>query len=402
MAKKRGHGEGSIYQRSDGLWVGTITIGYSADGKRIRRTIYGDTKRDATQQLTRLQGMKLDGTLTATDQTKVGDYLDGWIATDSKLAPTTRLRYANLVKNHINPRIGGLKVSAVTAATVEALLRGLKDGGASADTCLYAYSVLHRGFQRLVKQRRIVIHPCAGVDRPRVERLKRSSLEPAQVEDLLEAAKDHRLRAVFMLAVTSGMRQGEIFGLQWEDVDLDSGVVTVKHTLEEVAGKLRLKLPKSQAGLRSVKLPQIAVEALRERWALAMQEDAAGVPFVFCDTDGNPLRKSNFMRRVWDKMVKAANLPKGFRFHDLRHSSASLLLKAGVNVKVVSERLGHADVRLTLNTYSHVLKGMDAAAADAFDVMLTPKSANGHKLATNGEESTPLNDKATSVTRGQS
>jgi len=221
------------------------------------------------------------------------------------------------------------------------------------------------------------------------------------INSLLAECVGHRLGAVFTLAVTTGMRQGEIFGLQWDDVDLDAGTLSVRHSLEEVKGKLTLKVPKTKSGRRNIKLSMISVQALRDRWALAMQEDATGVPFVFCDTDGNPLRKSNFERRVWKPLRKLARLPETVRFHDLRHTSASWLLKAGVSAKVVQERLGHADVRVTLNTYSHVMPGMQDEAADKFDEVLTKpekKTSSGRKLVVETQNPPSTNESTVAVT----
>lgn len=380
MSKKRGAGEGCISKRPDGSWQAIITVGYSATGRRVRKWVYGTTKREVTDKLTRLQNQKLDRTLTATDSQRLGDYLDAWVENDTRLAPTTRKRYRGLISKHINPLVGGLKVGAITAVTVESFMATLRGKGASPDTVLYCFSILHRAFERLVEQRRIVVHPCAGMDRPKVERIERPSLDAEDTTLLLQAAQGHRLEALFVLAVTTGLRQGELFGLQWDDVDLSAGVIHVRHSLEEVAGKLRLKPPKSKASRRSVLLPKMAVDALNGRWAMAIAEDAVGVPYVFCDRDGGPLRKSNFQRRVWEPLRKTAKLSDDLRFHDLRHTSASLLLKTGIHPKVVQERLGHSDIRTTLQTYSHVLQGLQSGAAASFDGLLGPKSADGGKL----------------------
>ncbi len=390
MPKKRGSGEGSIFQRGNGRWVSVITVGYSAGGKRLRKTIYGKTKKEVTDKLTRLANQKLDGSLTTDDQERLGDYLTNWVANDTRLQPTTRGRYEGVIRLYINPKIGGMKISAVRPGHLESFMAGLRADGASEDTILICYSVLHRGFTRLVKQRRIVFHPCAALDRPIVHRIPVQPVDEAGVEALLHAAAGHRLGAVFVLAVTTGMRQGEIFGLQWDDVDLEAGVLSVRHSLEEVKGKLRLKPPKSKAGQRAIRLSMIAVQALRERWAIAMQEDAAGVSYVFSDTEGKPLRKSNFERRDWKPIRKAAKLPETVCFHDLRHTSASWMLKAGVSPKTAAERLGHSDVRVTLNTYSHVMAGVQDEAAALFDDVLTkPKPADGCQLAVNRTKTAP-------------
>lgn len=400
--KKRGHGEGCVSQRPDGKWFAVITVGYSTGGKRIRKWVYGATKREVTDRLTRLQNQKLDRTLTATDSQRLGEYLEQWVENDTRLAPSTRTRYRGLIKKHISPLIGGLKLGTINVATVEAYLAKLKSDGAGPETVLYAYSVLHRAFERLVEQRRILFHPCSGLDRPKVERIPRSSLEPDDASALLTVAKDHRLYALFVLAVTTGMRQGELFGLQWDDVDLAGSVIHVRHSLEEVRGQLRLKPPKSKSSRRAVALSQMAVNALNERWKLAMEEDAAGVSYVFCDSDGGPLRKSNFQRRVWNPIRKAAKLPDGLRFHDLRHTSASILLKTGTHPKIVQERLGHSDIRTTLQTYSHVLQGLQTAAAATFDGLLSGNSANGCKMVVRTPETAETTNKnATQVTASQ-
>ncbi|MDZ4684444.1 MAG: tyrosine-type recombinase/integrase [Planctomycetaceae bacterium] len=380
--KKRGAGEGSIFQRGDGKWTGTITVGYSEVGKRLRKTVYGETKKAVTDKLTRLQGQKLDGTLTTSGGQRLGEYFSAWVKNDTSIAETTRNRYTAILTKFILPRLGGMKLSAVRVEHVEAFFAGIRDEGASEATVRYVFAVLHRGFQRLIEQRRLTVHPCAALSRPKVDTIPRQSLDREQCEDLLKAAAGHRLEAVFVLAITTGLRAGELFGLQWDDVDLDHGTLTVRHSLEEINNHTRLKPPKSKAGLRMVRLPQMAIDSLRERWAAAMREDAAGVPFVFCGQTGATVKKSDFRRCVWLPIRKAAGLPDSVRFHDLRHTSASLMMQAGINPKVVQQRLGHSDIGITLRTYSHVMPGMDAAAAASFDGIKRGNPADGYKLAT--------------------
>ena len=147
--------------------------------------------------------------------------------------------------------------------------------------------------------------------------------------------------------------QGEIFGLQWADLDIDGKRLAVKYTLEEVRGKLRLKSPKSRAGRRSIDLLDITVDALRAHKARMMTEGLLAQSYVFTDTLGNPIRKSNFERRVWKPIRTAAEIPE-IRFHDLRHTHATVGLESGVEMKSMQERLGHSTITLTLDTYSHV------------------------------------------------
>jgi integrase len=181
----------------------------------------------------------------------------------------------------------------------------------------------------------------------------------------MRQAEGHRLGALFVLAVATGMRQGELFGLRWEDVDLKAGIVSVQRTLEEIDGKLRLKEPKSEKSRRRIDLPAFAIEALVRHKARMMPEGFLAGP-VFPDTEGSWLRKSNFTRKVFKPLLKKAGLPD-VRFHDLRHGHATLMLSLGEHPKVVQERLGHSQISLTLDTYSHVLPSVHRGAAAKID-----------------------------------
>jgi len=166
--------------------------------------------------------------------------------------------------------------------------------------------------------------------------------------------------------VTTGLRQGELFGLQWADVNLQTGMLAVRRTLIEVGGKLSFGPPKSKSGTRAIRLPAVAVEALTTHRAEMMRDGFAGASVVFCDTKGGPLRRSNFLRKYFKPLLERAGVPD-VRFHDLRHTSATLMLADNIHPKIVQQRLGHSQIALTLDTYSHVLPSMDEAAAGTFD-----------------------------------
>jgi integrase len=193
-------------------------------------------------------------------------------------------------------------------------------------------------------------------------------LAPEQVNVLLTAALEDRFHALYVLAVTTGLRQGELLGLQWEDVDLASAVLHIRRALQEVAGRLWLDEPKTAKARRTVDLPAVAVAALREHGDRMLAE-AHLREFVFCDSQGGPVRKSNLIRRSFLPLLKRAGLPR-IRFHDLRHTAATLLLLQGVHPKVVQERLGHSQISITLDTYSHVLPSMGREAAAKLDALL--------------------------------
>jgi integrase len=196
---------------------------------------------------------------------------------------------------------------------------------------------------------------------------------------LTEAAGD-RFEALYWVAITTGLRLGELFGLQWQDVDLRAGTISVCRSQSDVKGKLALSEPKTRKGRRLVTVPAQTVNALVEHRKRMMIEGLAGADRLFCNVDGGPLRRSDFHRRSFKPLLRRAGLPN-IRFHDLRHTSASLMLSQGVHPKVVQERLGHSQISVTLDVYSHVMPGMQRDAADRLGALLKPTAENGCQLA---------------------
>lgn len=195
---------------------------------------------------------------------------------------------------------------------------------------------------------------------------ERRSLTLEQVGTLLKKAKGDQLEALYVLAITTGMRQGELFALRCDAIDLQRGTLFVMGNLQTVGSKLVVQPPKTARSRRRVELTRMAVDALRRRRAIA-ERDGHGSPYVFAGPDGGLPRKNNVMRRSFRPLLERAEIPVETTFHALRHTAASVLLLQGTNPKVVSELLGHADVRLTLNTYSDVLPGLQRQAADAME-----------------------------------
>ncbi|HEV2357498.1 MAG TPA: site-specific integrase [bacterium] len=231
-----------------------------------------------------------------------------------------------------------------------------------------AYDELHHALDQAVRWGMIPRNVCDAVTRPGAPRPIMQVLTPTQVSALLEAAREDRLHALYVMAITTGLRQGELLGLQWDDVDLTGALLHVRHSLHEVNGRLSLGEPKTARAKRPVDLPRIAVAALREHRERMLAE---GHPhgWVFCDTEGGPVRRPNLLRRSFQPLLKKAGLPQ-IRFHDLRHTAATLLLLQGVHPKVVQERLGHSQISVTLDTYSHVLPSMGREAAAKLDALL--------------------------------
>ncbi|MDZ4781470.1 MAG: tyrosine-type recombinase/integrase [Planctomycetia bacterium] len=374
--KRRGNGEGSIYQRSDGRWCGCINIGYNGAGKRQRKVVYGATKKEVQDGLTKLQGKKLGGVLVKVERQTVAEFLTWWLESVAKgrIRATTYANYETMIRVHVNPRLGGLALAKLLPDHLINLQTSMADAGASPRVRQLTYAILHRALGDAMRLGKVARNVCDVVDRPRVEKSTVRALDPGQVDDFLVAAETDRLYALYVLAIASGLRLGELCGLQWSDVDLDAGTVTVRHTLMEVKGRSELSQPKSESGRRRVDLAAAAVAALVEHRKQLMREGLAGCPFVFCDTDGNTLRRSNITRRSFKPTLKRAGLPD-MRFHDLRHTSASLLLTKGVHPKVVQERLGHSQISLTLDTYSHVMPSLQRDAANSLDGFLVRKKA---------------------------
>jgi len=198
-------------------------------------------------------------------------------------------------------------------------------------------------------------------------------LDLADIGKFLKAAQNDRLHALYVLAIATGLRQGELLGLHWDDIDMQGAASSVRRQLSEDAGVLELTEPKTDKGRRRVDLPQFAVEALRAHHERMLAEGHSG-PWLFCDSAGNPLRKSNLLRRSFFPLLLQAKVPR-VRFHDLRHSAATLLLSQGVHPKIVQERLGHSQISLTLDTYSHVLPSMQREAAAKLDKLFAENAA---------------------------
>ncbi len=389
--KRRGRGEGAIIQRGDGRWAAELSLGVDATGKRRRKTIYGTSKKDVAEKLRKLQAENDAGRLVETEQLTTGEYLKRWLASAaSKVHAVTWERYRQLTELYLIPALGGVKLSKLAPLHIEQgfvqMAAGANDRKpASAWTRKMAGGVLTRALKHAVKLKLIPHNPAADVAKARPEVREMIFLTEPQARLLLDAAKSHRLYSLYTLALGSGMRQGELFGLQWPDIDFDKGTVEVKRALTWVKGHATFKEPKSKASRRTVVLPPFVLAALKDRRTAALKDGHIAAP-VFCTKRGTPMVKSNFIRAIHAPLVKRANalgikraveaksdnpvqLPAGVRFHDLRHTHATCMIAAGHSVKAVSRRLGHADIGITLKTYAHVMPNDDGKLAAGAEVL---------------------------------
>jgi integrase len=371
MKRRRGRGEGAIYLRADGCWCGAISLPASATRKRRRQVVYGRTKQQVVGRIAQLQADLASGILVATGKLTVAELIQRWLFDVVRNAnrPTTLALYVSLAKNHILPAIGHQRLSQLTPLAVQSFYSELERKGISPRTRQMIHARLHRALNQAVKWGLVARNVCDAVEKPAAPRPTMRVLDSAQVKKFLMAAQADRYSCIYVLAVTTGLRQGELLALHWDDIHLRDGSLSVRHTLQELNGRLELVEPKTAKGRRRVDLPALAMDALRDHRKRMFAEGHPG-PWVFCDSKGGPLRKGNLVRRSFNRVLRTAELPR-IRFHDLRHTAATLLLQEGVHPKVVQERLGHAQIGLTLDTYSHVLPTMQREAADRLDRILS-------------------------------
>jgi len=376
---------GSIRQQGKRSWEVRLYLGRGPDGRRLYRshTVEG-TKRKAQNELNDLLSKLQRGEYVAPSRMTVGEYLERWLADYARVnvAAKTFERYAEIVHVHLAPALGHhllprLQPLHIQAYYSDALQRGRRDGGGglSAQTVLHHHRVLREALQQAVRWQLLARNPADAVEPPRAQRREMEAFDQAEVERLLDTARGTRLALPVLLGVTTGLRRGELLGLRWQDVDLDGAKLAVRQSLEQTkAGGLAFKQPKTQKGRRVVTLPPIAVEALRRHRADQARERLLLGPayedhgLVLAQADGRPVNPED-VTRAFKRLARKAGI-RPLSLHKLRHTHATLLLGANVHPKVVSERLGHATVGITLDTYSHVLPHLQEEAARKIDALL--------------------------------
>lgn len=368
---RRGRDEGSIFQReSDGRWVGSMSLGFGDDGKRRRKTVYGDSKGEVLDKLREVKNSAVAGRLPSGGVMSVAEFMRVWLdGMKSSVEPTTWAAYDGHFKNHISPRIGGVKVANLTAVHVVHMFKTMLADDVSASTTRKVGITLSAGLDAAVEMRIVPFNVSSAVAKPKANRYEVEVFLPEQVTAFLAQAEKDRLAALYWVAIDSGCRQGELFALTWKD--FREGTLSITKSMAELNGKLWVKDVKTKNARRRVQLAYSLDAIERHRKAMLKEGQDVKGGLVFCDRNGNALRKSNVWRRSFVPILEGARLPKTTRFHDLRHACASLLLSAGTGVKVVSDRLGHGSAAFTMSTYQHVLPGLQQAAADQLRNILT-------------------------------
>lgn len=363
-------------------WTFIADVGRDADGKRkqIRRTVKG-TKADCERELRSILSNVDNGSYIKPTIKTVGQYLNEWVNgyARNNTAPRTYERYKEIVDKNLIPALGSIPLTKLKPQHIQsyydnALLEGRRDGkgGLSAQTVYHYHRILFKALRHAVKQNIIVRNVCESVEPPRPEYKPMNAADSNNVSVLLEAASGTPYYVLIFTAIFTGLRRSEILALKWQNVDLDLATMSITETLHHLkTGEYIFRQPKSKRGRRNIALsPALAIllrrhrtvqEALREQLGSKLETD----DLVFSDIKDNPMRP-NTVTRAFHILATKAGMPK-LRFHDLRHTHASLMLSQGIHPKIVSERLGHSSINITLDTYSHVLPGIQEAAALRFE-----------------------------------
>lgn len=375
--KRRAQGEGSVFQRKDGRWVVQIWLGDKY------KQMYVKSEKEGVKKLREAQRELEQGTLpTGPDQT-LKQYIEYWLEEVHK--PTVRLstyvKYSKLIRLYIVPVLGNVKLQKLTPQQVNTLYRQKEKDGLSSKTVNSIHGLLHKALDNAVKWGYVSRNVCDSVSPPRIVKPEMKTLTMEQANRLLEVVRGHRIEMLLTLALTTGMRRGELLALRWSDVDLEKGTIQVRRTVDFI-GKYGYveNEPKTTAGRRMIVLASFAVDMLKQHriQQLELRMKAGSnwqeMNLVFTGLQGNYLNP-RYVPKMLDKILVEAGLPH-IRFHDLRHSAATLLLSMGVHIKVVQEILGHSNISMTADTYSHVLPSMQEEAMGKWGNKLKSNDSN--------------------------
>ena len=380
MARKAAAGTGNIRKKTKTVngkqytwWEARYTAGYDpGTGKQIQRSISGKTQKEVAKKLKEATASLDAGTYIAPNRMTVGEWLDIWEREYlGGVKPATVCSYKAVVKNHLKPNLGAIKLEALTAHTIQGFYNGLiqEDSGLSPKTVKNIHGVLHKAMQQAVLNEYIRSNPTNACTLPRAEKKEISPLDEDQINTFLKAIRGHQFEDLFTVTLFTGMRKAEAMGLTWDCVDLDRGTITVNKQLQQVRGghgEYRLVSTKNSKG-RTVTVAPFVVATLRKvkhrqlmnrlRYGECWEDSG----FVFTNELGHHL-KSHTVYINYKKIVRKIGLDES-RFHDLRHSYAVASIRSGDDIKTVQEHLGHATASFTLDVYGHVTEKMQAESA---------------------------------------
>ena len=371
MAKKRANGEGSIRKRKDGRWEGRYVVGHDPiTGKMISRNVLGKTQAQVKEKLrTAIENSKrLD--YTQTGKYTVGQWMDEWFEAYAKVKvrPSSHQTYKGYIENHIKPNIGDIPIEKLTSLQLQKFYRLLltegrvpriesekQPKGLSAKTVRNINQVISSAMDMAVRHKLILSNPTEGCELPKVEHREMKTLPAEQLGAFLREAKESGVYELYYMDLATGLRRGELLGLKWEDIDLQNGVIHVRRQVARVDGEVKELPLKTKNSYRNISISQDAVAMLTEMEAHRSSD------YVFPSSTGGPISPDS-VNNMLHRVLKRAGLPS-IRFHDLRHTFATLALQNGVDIKTVSGMLGHFSAGFTLDTYAHVTTSAQKEAA---------------------------------------
>jgi integrase len=375
---KRATGEGSIVQRADGRWGAALTTGW-IDGKQRRKWIYGKTQQEVKGKLSAARSLQQQGFALPNEKQTLTEYLDYWLENHVKneCRATTLSSYQQLITNHIKPLLGHVRLAKLSPQQVKMWLNDRLNAGLSRRTVQYLHAVVRAALAEATRLELVPRNVALLVKPPSQQHHEIEPLSPEQCADFLQACSEDRLFALFSVAVSLGLREGECFGLRWSDIDFDAGTLSVRYQMQRIEGKPQFVPPKSTKGRRVLPMPAVLMAQLQKHRAAQQQERLLcgskwqDYDLVFCTPIGTPLDPANVLKK-FHSLLKATGLPKR-RLHDLRHSCASLLISQGVDLKVIQVILGHSQISITANLYTHIALAVKRDALSKMDAILAPE-----------------------------
>jgi len=376
---------GHIVKRYKGSYSLVLNLGRDpVTGKPKQQWVsFKGSKPDAKKKITELLYQLDNGTFMKPSKTTLGEFLGRWLKEYAwpNLSPKTAEGYEHIMQRHIVPALGNVTLTQLKPELLQRYYSDKLSGGLSAQTVRHHHMALHKALQTAVEWGALSRNVADSVRTPKVQRAEMHTLSEDDIQTLLEAAKPGLYYPLFYMALFTGMRRSELLALRWCDVDLLLCQAYVSHTLHHLRnGEFVFRPPKTAKGRRMVKLsPSVALVLREHREKQEATQAALGKTLddealIFSGLNGKPLLP-NTVTHAWIKLVRRIGL-KGIRLHDARHTHASLMLKAGIHPKIVQERLGHASIQITLDTYSHVAPGLQEAAAARFEDLVIPKRKN--------------------------
>lgn len=381
MAKKRANGEGNIRKRSDGRWEGRYTAGYDPQtGKRIIKNVLGKTQAEVKAKLTKALEDSKELDVIRTDEYTVAEWLRLWydLYAEPNVRSTTAASYRRSIELHVIPRIGDIKLNRLTSRELQKLYKDLlengrlrevqkeKNPGLSNSTVRGIHMMLHNALDRAVKERLILRNPTEDCIIPKLEKKEMKILHPEDIKAYLTAAERRGVLPMFYLELVSGVRKGELVALLWDDLDMERRTISVsKQALSRPGGEIVVNRPKTENSIRAVSIPQEAVDLLIEE-----HKKHPDNPYMFPSPKTGGMYYPDSVVNLHKKLLQDAGL-EHIRFHDLRHTFATMALQNGVDVKTVSSMLGHYDAGFTLRTYTHATRQMQEQAAEKMGSFMT-------------------------------